>query len=169
MSETKKKQIRKGIAAVEIALAAVLVIYLIYGVVTKNSNQLIFNILATILVAAAVVLNDIVEPYLTKVFEEMDEFRKEAYKKYVLWDAASWAGLLIFVFTFGSEDSSFMIISVVLYVIATRQKREYKAVAFGEITKKDVEFAKAAVVDAEAVEVEESAETALESEETIEE
>jgi magnesium-transporting ATPase (P-type) len=127
MSEIKKKQIRKGIAAVEIALAAVLVIYLIYGVVTKNSNQLIFNILATILVAAAVVLNDIVEPYLTKVFEEMDEFRKEAYKKYVLWDAASWAGLLIFVFTFGSEDSSFMIISVVLYVIATRQKREYKS------------------------------------------
>ena len=87
----------------------------------------------------------------------------------MLWDAACWAGLLIFVFTFGSEDSSFMIISVVLYVIATRQKREYKAVAFGEITKKDVEFAKAAVVDAEAVEVEESAETALESEETIEE
>ena len=81
MSETKKKQIRKGIAAVEIALAAVLVIYLIYGVVTKNSNQLIFNILATILVAAAVVLNDIVEPYLTKVFEEMDEFRKNVEEK----------------------------------------------------------------------------------------
>ena len=165
MSETKKKQIRKGIAAVEIALAAVLVIYLIYGVVTKNSNQLIFNILATILVAAAVVLNDIVEPYLTKVFEEMDEFRKEAYKKYVLWDAASWAGLLLFLFTFGSDDSSFMIVSVLIYVVATKQKRAYKDVAFGEVTKADVEAAKAAVADAEVVEVEETSE----AEDTIEE
>ena len=169
MTETKKKQIRKGIAAVEIALAVILVIYLVYGIVTKNSNQMIFYVLATVLVVVAVVLNDIVEPYLIKVFEEMDEFRKESYKKYVLWDVASWAGLLIFVFTFGSEESSFMLISVVLYVIASRQKRDYKAAAFGEVTREDVDFAKAAVADVEAVEVEEGAETVLEAEETIEE
>ena len=66
MTEEKKGQIRKGIVAVEVVLAAILLIYLIYGIVTKNSNQMIFNILATILVVAAVVLNDIVEPYLTK-------------------------------------------------------------------------------------------------------
>ena len=87
----------------------------------------------------------------------------------MLWDVASWAGLLIFVFTFGSEESSFMLISVALYVIASRQKRDYKAAAFGEITREDVDFAKAAVVDGEAVEVEEGAEAVPEAEETIEE
>ena len=173
MTETKKKQIRNRITAVEAVLAMVLLGYLVYGIVTKNSNQLIFNILAVILVVSSVVLNDVVEPHLTKVFERMDELRKEAYKKYVLWDAASWAGLLLFLFTFGSDDSSFMIVSVLIYVVATRQKREYKEVAFGEVTKADVEAAKTAdveaaktaVVDTEAVEVEE----ASEAEDTIEE
>lgn len=149
MTEEKKGQIRKGIAAVEIALAAILLIYLVYGIATKNSNQLIFNILATVLVVVSLVLNDIVEPYLTKEFQEMDPFRREAYKKYVLWDAASWAGLLIFVLTFGSEDSTFMIVGVGAYVIATRQKREYRAAYMGEVTKADVEAAKADVVDEE--------------------
>lgn len=149
MTEEKKGQIRKGIAAVEIALAAILLIYLVYGIATKNSNQLIFNILATVLVVVSLVLNDIVEPYLTKEFQEMDSFRREAYKKYVLWDAASWAGLLIFVLTFGSEDSTFMIVGVGAYVIATRQKREYRAAYMGEVTKADVEAAKADVVDEE--------------------
>lgn len=169
MTEEKKSQIRKRIAAVEIALAAVLLIYLVYGIVTKNSNQMVFNILATILVVVAFVLTDVVEPYLTKVFEEMDEFRKEAYKKYVLWDAASWAGLMIFVLTFGSEDSTFMIVGVGIYVIATRQKREYRSAYLGEVTKADVEAAKAAVVDAEAVEVEETFEEVQEAVENIEE
>ena len=83
----------------------------------------------------------------------------------MLWDAASWAGLLLFLFTFGSDDSSFMIVSVLIYVVATKQKRAYKDVAFGEVTKADVEAAKAAVADAEVVEVEETSE----AEDTIEE
>lgn len=168
MTEEKKGQIKRGIAAVEIVLAAILLIYLIYGIATKNSNQMIFNILATILVVVALILNDIVEPYLTKTFEEMDEFRKEAYKKYALWDAASWAGLLIFVLTFGSEDSTFMIVGVGIYVIANRQKREHRAAYMGEVTKADVEAAKAAAADAEAVELEDSEEV-QEAAETIEE
>ena len=154
MTEEKKSQIRKGIAAVQVVLAAALLIYLIYGIVTQNSNQIIFYALATVVVVAALVLNDVVEPYLTKRFEEMDEFQKEAYKKYVLWDAASWAGLLIFVFTFGGGDSTFMIVGVAIYVVASRQKREYRSAYLGEVTKADVEAAKAAVVDAEAVEIE---------------
>lgn len=147
MTEEKKSKIRKGVLAVEIGLAAILMLYVIYGIVTKNSSRLIFQILATILVVGAVVLNDVVEPYLTKVFEEMDEFRRGAYKKYVFWDALSWAGLLLFVLTFGSEDSTFMIVAVGLYVIATRQKREYRSAYLGEVTKADVEAAKAAVVE----------------------
>ena len=46
MSEEKKSQIRKRVTAVEIALAAALVIYVIYGIVTKSSNNMIFNALA---------------------------------------------------------------------------------------------------------------------------
>ena len=73
MTEEKKSQIRKKIAIIEVGLAAILLAYLVYGLVTKNSNQLIYNGLAIFVVLAAVILNDFVEPYLLKLFENMDD------------------------------------------------------------------------------------------------
>ena len=54
MTEEKKAQIRKSIALIEIGLAAVLVVYLIYGIVTKNSNPLFYNGLAIVVVTAGI-------------------------------------------------------------------------------------------------------------------
>ena len=162
MTEEKKSQVRKRITFIELILAAVLVVYLIYGIATKNSNPLIFNGLAIFVVVAYVILNDFVEPYLTEVFVKMDEFRKEAYKKYLLWDVASMAGLLFFVLNFSQEGSMMLYIGLVLYFIGSKQKGPYRSAYLGDVTKEDVEAAKAAVVDAEAVE----AETAEETQET---
>ena len=77
MTEEKKSQIRKTITIVELILAAILVAYLVYGIATKNSNEMIFNALAIFVVVTYVVLNDLVEPYLTEVFVNMDDFRKD--------------------------------------------------------------------------------------------
>ena len=52
MTEEKKSQIRKIITMVELILAAILVVYLVYGIATKNSNELIFNALAIFVVVA---------------------------------------------------------------------------------------------------------------------
>ena len=114
MTEEKKSQIRKTITIVELILAAILVVYLVYGIATKNSNELIFNVLAIFVVVAYVILNDLVEPYLTEVFVNMDDFRKDAYKKYLMWDVASMAGLLFFVLNFSQEGSMMLYIGLVL-------------------------------------------------------
>ncbi len=159
MTEEKKSQIRKNITAVELVLAAVLVVYVIYGIAAKNSNQMIFNVIAIFVVAAYVALNDFVEPYLTEVFVNMDEFRKEAYKKYLLWDVASMAGLLFFVLNFAEEGSMLLYLGLALYFIGSKQKRPYQAAYLGDVTKEDVEAAKAAVVDSETIEVEDVQET----------
>ncbi len=158
MTEEKKSQIRKTITLVELLLAAVLVVYLIYGIATKNSDELIFSGLAIFVVVAYVVLNDFIEPYLTKVFAGMDEFRKDAYKKYLLWDVASMAGLLFFVLNFSQEGSMMLYLGLVLYFIGSKQKRPYQSAYLGDVTKEDVEAAKAAVVDSEVVEIEETQE-----------
>ena len=158
MTEEKKSQIRKTITMVELILAAILVVYLVYGIVTKNSNELIFNALAIFVVVAYVILNDLVEPYLTEVFVNMDDFRKDAYKKYLMWDVASMAGLLFFVLNFSQEGSMMLYIGLVLYFIGSKQKRPYQSAYLGDVTKEDVEAAKAAVVDVEAEDVQETTE-----------
>ena len=158
MTEEKKSQIRKTITMVELILAAILVVYLVYGIATKNSNELIFNVLAIFVVVAYVILNDLVEPYLTEVFVNMDDFRKDAYKKYLMWDVASMAGLLFFVLNFSQEGSMMLYIGLVLYFIGSKQKRPYQSAYLGDVTKEDVEAAKAAVVDVEAEEVQETTE-----------
>ena len=158
MTEEKKSQIRKTITIVELILAAILVVYLVYGIATKNSNELIFNVLAIFVVVAYVILNDLVEPYLTEVFLNMDDFRKDAYKKYLMWDVASMAGLLFFVLNFSQEGSMMLYIGLVLYFIGSKQKRPYQSAYLGDVTKEDVEAAKAAVVDVEAEDVQEPTE-----------
>ena len=142
MTEEKKSQIRKTITVVELILAAILVAYLVYGIATKNSNEMIFNALAIFVVVTYVVLNDLVEPYLTEVFVNMDDFRKDAYKKYLMWDVASMAGLLFFVLNFSQEGSMMLYIGLVLYFIGSKQKRPYQSAYLGDVTKEDVEAAK---------------------------
>lgn len=156
MTEEKKSQIRKIISLIEIILAATMIGYLIYGIATKNLNTMLNNMIAIVVVVTCVVLNDIVEPYLTEVFVNMDDFRKDAYKKYVLWDVASMAGLLFFVLNFAKEGSTLTYLGLALYFIGSKQKRTYQSAYLGDVTKEDVEAAKAVVVDSE--EVQEAAE-----------
>lgn len=160
MTEEKKSQIRKIISFIEIILAAIMIGYLIYGISTKSLNTMLNNVIAIIVVITCVVLNDIVEPYLTEVFVNMDDFRKDAYKKYLLWDVASMAGLLFFVLNFAEEGNMLVYVGLGLYFIGNKQKRTYQSAYLGNVTKEDVEAAKAAVVDSEAVEAEDVQETA---------
>jgi hypothetical protein len=58
MTEEKKTQVRKVITIIEIVLMAVLIAYLAYGIITKNSDQPLFNALAIFVIAAYLILND---------------------------------------------------------------------------------------------------------------
>lgn len=142
MTEEKKSQIRKKVSIVEIAMAAILIGYLVYGIAVKNTNTTVFNILAVVIMIGFVVLNDFVEPYLTKTFENMDKFRKDAYKSYLMWDLASKAGLLFFVLTFTVSGSIMIYLGLVLYFIGTKQKRSFQSAFWGDVTKEEVEAAK---------------------------
>lgn len=154
MTEEKKTQIRKRVFAAEIVLALLMVAYLVYVLVTKNSNSTVFHILTGVILFSVLILNDFVEPYFTKTLEELDEFRKGAYKKYVLCDAAAYIGLLMFIMTFGSDDSTYMFVSVCMFMVGTRKKNEFRKVYMGEITKEDVKAAKEAAAESETIETE---------------
>lgn len=149
MTEEKKSKIRKIVSAIEIILAGVMIGYLIYGISTKTLNTTLNNIIAIVVVISCVVLNDFVEPYITEVFINMDDFRREAYKKYVLWDVVSMAGLLFFVLLFASEGSMVVYLGLGLYFIGSKQKRAYQSAYLGDVTEEDVKAAKEAVENIE--------------------
>lgn len=151
MTEEKKSRIRKIISLIEVVLAVIMIGYLIYGIAAKNLNTTLNNMIAIAVVVTCVVLNDIVEPYLTEVFVNMDDFRKSAYRNYVLWDVASMAGLLFFVLNFAEEGNMLGYLGLALYFVGSKQKRSYQGAYLGDVTQEDVEAAKAAVVDSEAV------------------
>lgn len=153
MTEEKKSAIRKKIALAEVLFAAVLLVYLIYGFATKTSNSTIFRVLASILVLGCLVLNDVVEPYLTKVFEEMDDFRKNAYHSYLFWDVISAVGLLVFALTFSAEFDMTVYIGLAAYFVGSKKKREYRGAYLGEVTAEDVEAAKQSIIEGEAKEL----------------
>ena len=52
MTPEKKAQIRKRITIIEIALMALLLAYLAYGIATKTTDQPMFNALAIFVVVA---------------------------------------------------------------------------------------------------------------------
>ena len=168
MTEEKKAKIKKIITIAEIVLLGILVAYLAYGIITKTANDSLFTVIAIGVVSGYLILNDFLEPYLTKTFDEMDSFRKDAYKKYVLWDVASMVGVLMFVLNFSNNGSVVTYAGIALYFIGSKQKNTYRPAFLGKVTKEDVEAAKRAVADVEAVVVED-AEEAQETVETVEE
>lgn len=149
MTEEKKSQIRKTISIIEVILAGIMVAYLIYGIATKNLNTMLNNIIAIGVVVTCVVLNDFVEPYLTEVFVNMEDFRRDAYKKYVLWDIVSMAGLLFFVLLFAQEGNMMVYLGLAMYFVGSKQKRPYQSAYLGNVTKEDVEAAKKAAENIE--------------------
>ena len=88
----------------------------------------------------------------------MNDFRKDSYKKYLMWDVASMAGLLFFVLNFSQDGSLMLYIGLVLYFVGSKQKRPYMSAYLGDVTEEDVEAAKAAVAEEESQEVTETVE-----------
>lgn len=145
MTEEKKGKIRNVTAATIIVCAVLMFGYLIYGIVTKNLETKILNGLAFFLIGITIMLGDIVEPYLTGVFAEMDDYRKKAYGTYLLWELLSMAGLLCFVLNFGKDEMEmFPLIAIGVYFIGSKKKRAYESVYRGSVSKEDVEAAKIA-------------------------
>lgn len=149
MTEEKKSKIRKTIQGIEIGLAVILLLYVLIGNAIGNVNAKLFYIVAVGLVLLMLLFNDVVEPQMTHVFENMDSYRKTAFLKYVLWDVASWAGLLYFALKFGEEGNVLVYAGIILYAVACRQKRLYEPVYRGLVTKEDVEAAKSETAEEE--------------------
>lgn len=145
MTEEKKSKIRKIIVGIVMGSLVLLIGYLIYGIATKTLNTTMFNILACVVVVINIVMCDIVEPYLTGRFKEIDAYQRDAYKKFLFYDVVSMAGILGFVLSVFSNGAFLVsVCALLLYTTGGRKKKTYQEIFRGRVTKDDVEAAKTA-------------------------
>ena len=69
--EEEKKKVQKLTMKVLLVLTAVIAAYIIYALVTKSLNIVIFEVLLALFVVIYLVMSDIIEPWKLGLFREM--------------------------------------------------------------------------------------------------
>lgn len=132
---TEKKYKKRGIVLTafsigELAVALAVMSYcLLKGILTSFQC----NLLMGAALALYWVLMDVAEPIALHRFENITLTQKEAYVKYILFDAIGFAGIAYFLFGVGGGGSNSGILGAAIYVVAMRPKRESQKVFYGTV------------------------------------
>lgn len=124
--EEKKKAAQKLTMRIVIALTVVVAAYVIYALVTKNINILIFEILLGIFVVAYLVLSDVVEPWMVGLFQNLTPARRNGYLKMMAMDVIGAGALLYWIVGMNSEAGNDILIPVLIYFFSAQMKRKFR-------------------------------------------
>lgn len=124
--EEKKKAAQKLTMRIVIALTVVVAAYVIYALVTKNINILIFEILLGIFVVAYLVLSDVVEPWMVGLFQKLTPARRNGYLKMMAMDVIGAGALLYWIVGMNSETGNDILIPVLIYFFSAQMKRKFR-------------------------------------------
>ena len=125
--EAKKKAAQKLTMRIITILAVIVIGYVVYAMITKNVNMVIFEILLGSFVIAYLLLTDVMEPWKTGLLAELTPRRKNAYIKLLLLDVAGGAALLYWVVGMNSESgNNNILIPVVIYIVAMQMKKKVR-------------------------------------------
>ncbi len=98
----------------------VAVIYIVIQTILENNAKLSFKITLGIWILAAVIINDYVEPFVNKMFDNISAKKGSMYLLYAVCDAASYAGFYIFIINIGFTKEVvhyvFLGIAVILFI-----------------------------------------------------
>ena len=126
IDEEKKKEVQAFTARATIGMIIVVGLYLAYGILTKNLNILIFEILLGIFILGSTALTDVVEPKRLGMLDQMTIGQRSGYQKILLMDLVGVAALLYWLLGMNSEDGSTSILPIVIYFLAMQMKRKFR-------------------------------------------
>ena len=121
----KKKEVQRTSVIIVLAMTAVIAAYLIYTLVTKNLNIVLFEIMLSIFVVTYTVLNDVVEPKRLGLLDNMTIGQRDAYMKIIVLDVVGIGGLLYWIAGMSSEDGE-SLLPVLIYFLAAQMKRKFR-------------------------------------------
>lgn len=123
-----KKAVQKQTMILLAVMTGVIFAYVIYGLVTKSINMLIFEVLLGAFVILYLVMTDVVEPWRLGMFQDLSEERRAGYVKMMLMDAVGAGALLYWIIGMNSETGSNNILfPLLIYFLSSQIKRKYCA------------------------------------------
>lgn len=121
MGTEEKRQMRKKITIASLVFLVLVVAYLIYTIVSGNTNGTVFNIVVGAFFLIYWILLDILEPKLTGELENISPEQKNAFYKSVGLGFLGYAGLLYFLVGIGTNNTG--IFGVIVYALTIGAKR----------------------------------------------
>ena len=123
-----KKAVQKQTMILLAVMTGVIFAYVIYGLVTKSINMLIFEVLLGAFVILYLVMTDVVEPWRLGMFQNLSEERRMGYVKMMLMDVVGAGALLYWIIGMNSETGSNNILfPLLIYFLSSQIKRKYRA------------------------------------------
>ena len=123
----KRREVQKTTTRAVLIITAVIVIYVVYALITKNLNIYIFEGLLMLFVVAYVVLNDFLEPYRLGIFEGMTVGQKSGFMKILVLDAVGIGAVLYWIIGMGnSENVNQSIFPLLIYILTAQMKRRFR-------------------------------------------
>lgn len=123
----KRREVQKTTTMAVLIITAVIVIYVVYALITKNLNIYIFEGLLMLFVVAYVVLNDFLEPYRLGIFEGMTVGQKSGFMKILVLDAVGIGAVLYWIIGMGnSENVNQSIFPLLIYILTAQMKRRFR-------------------------------------------
>lgn len=147
MSDKQKKNLIMVIALAQLAIAVAI---MIFGVLNKHMSTLQSNILMGGSLFLYWFLMDVADAYVRHQLEGISQERKSAYFRFAFLDFVGLAGIAVFLFSIGGNNS-YGLFGAILYAFTMKPKRESQEIFYGKKKPEETE---------EAVESEEAEETA---------
>ena len=90
----KRRRVQRTTTRAVVGITLVIAAYVVYAMITKNLNIVVFEAMLMIFVGAYVILNDFVEPYRLGIFKEMTVGQKNGFMKILVLDAVGIGAVL---------------------------------------------------------------------------
>ena len=123
----RKRSVQKTTMIVLAVLTLIIILYLVYGIVTKSTDMLMFGILLGGFVVIYLVMTDIVEPYRLGLFQELTAERRSGFLKMMLMDVIGGGALIYWIVGLDSESGGDILIPFLIYFLTAQLKRKYRA------------------------------------------
>lgn len=123
----KRRRVQRTTTRAVVGITLVIAAYVVYAMITKNLNIVVFEAMLMIFVGAYVILNDFVEPYRLGIFKEMTVGQKNGFMKILVLDVVGIGAVLYWIVGMGNaENVNNSIFPLLIYIISAQWKRKFR-------------------------------------------
>jgi len=122
----EKRRVQKDTNRIMLVIGAVVAVYIVYTLVTKNVNMPLFQLLLGLFLVSYIVLSDVVEPWRLGMLKNMTIGQRTGYTKMMVADVVGVGALLYWIAGMNSDKGNDILFPVLVYLLASQMKRKFR-------------------------------------------